>query len=77
MYGERIENVANGISANDAATYGQLSVVENKVKELASNVRKDSYVVTLEDDKYRCYPYKTNIINDSLTGIIPIILDDF
>ena len=32
MYNERITNLADGISANDAATYGQLSVVENKVE---------------------------------------------
>jgi hypothetical protein len=52
-------------------------VVKSQFGELASDVRKDSHVVTLEDDKYRCYPYKTNIINDSLIGIVPLILDDF
>jgi hypothetical protein len=39
MYGERIENVADGISANDAATYGQLSVVENKVETLIHDIQ--------------------------------------
>jgi hypothetical protein len=36
MYGERIENIADGISANDAATYGQLSNLQH-IHETAIN----------------------------------------
>jgi hypothetical protein len=39
MYGEQIKNLADGISANDAATYGQLSVIENKVETLIHDIQ--------------------------------------
>ena len=45
---------------------------------LASEIRKDAYILELnEDDMYVCYSNKTNIFDTVLAGDIQIILDAF
>jgi hypothetical protein len=68
MYGERIENVADGISANDAATYGQLSVVENKVETLIHDIQ---IIRPKYNDKLHLQ--LTAYINQEMTDIVATV----